>query len=1399
MGTRAIHTVFTVSGESEYRTAVRNINAAIKELNSEIELSKEKFAGQEDSYEALLTKQQQIQKMYDLQSDLARTYSKRMEDVAASTKAATERSEELKRQIESLTAKMKEVPEGSEEYESLSKQVKEATKELASANTQIEKNAIKTKELQTGVNKATLEMEKMGKELRELDPLVKEAESSTDGYARSMREAAEEAEDLGKRGNDALEALASAEIMDRARDGFRELMDAIGECTDSYITFESAMAGVRKTVDATDEQFAVLTEGIRDMARRIPASAEEIAGVAEAAGQLGIATDNVLEFTEVMIKLGTSTNMSATEAANTLARFGNIVKLEESNYERLGSTIVDLGNKFATTETEIAEMATRLAATGELVGLSEADILGMATALSSLGIEAEAGGSAASKLFKKLETAAVGYEKALSVVERTGVSLRELELLESNQSKVFKETADSIGVTATELGKYMDTIRTLEQIATVSGTTAEEFVKAWGQNAVGALDSFVTGLGNMEESGVSAVDTLNQIAGFTEVRLSNAILSLASSGGLLTEAMDTANAAWEENSALAEEAAKRYATTESKITVFQNTVEDLKISIGEDFLNAAEPMIEGLTEIAGTMADAADESPALATGLAAVGGALGGLAALTTVASGIKLVASAMSIFGAAAGPVGIGVAALGALAAAVAVYQANASDMSAEAEALAAKNEELLASVRTTNEEAKALTEDAAKKQENIQGLIEKVDAFSDSMEKTPAAVLEVQTAIDELNELLPGLGLEYDEVTGKVNLTAEAMRNFAKTSAEAAELTRQQEYIKSLTTQQEGLQKQLQDTATALTSSKEKMKEARENLAEYTEGMTAVEKVLAYTSPQFYELKDAVTKAENEVSYFTVQHGKLQSELAGVSSRLDDAKKEYSAYAEAMADAEEEAEKLAEAQTKAKEKYLEEAQAAYDKEKENAEKAYTERVESYQESLEDELSALEETQKQKTRELEAQQRQELRDFKDLQEEKMDALEDALDEELSALEDQYREKKKLIDEEYEARLKLIDETRYNEIQKLNDQIAVIEGLTEAEEKALKERNRQQKIADAERAIIEAETIEERIKAEQKYNDVLADIERERTLEQREAQIEALEEQKKVLEDEFKLQEEALEKEKKAALESAEQELADEKTALQEEYAKRKKELQRAQEEELIIFRQGQSDQMDVLKKSHADQVEEKKKFHEELLVDKQKQADDERQIALAEAEQKLADAKKEAEDVHGAWMEAVELTEEDRMIAETFGKALADGFVSGLLGEGDRVKAAAETVAKQALEGMRGVLEIRSPSRKAREIGHYFGDGMVIGLDDKIADVKAAMRRMGAQMQLQNESAKAATAGAETRGADASSYGGGESVGKVENNWYVTLDAANVKEFNDIVRMAEQQRQSIRMGYKEE
>lgn len=212
------------------------------------------------------------------------------------------------------------------------------------------------------------------------------------------------------------------------------LSAAGGYAIKTGIDFESAFAGVKKTVDATDAELEEFREGIRDMAKEMPQSASQIAEVAEAAGQLGIQNKNLLSFTEVMSNLGVATNMSATEAATSLARLANITQMPQENFDRLGSTIVALGNNLATTESEITEMGLRLAGAGKQVGMSENQILGLAGALSSVGIEADAGGSSVSTVMTKIQLA----------VEKGGESLSKFADVAGMSSAEFKEAFEKM-------------------------------------------------------------------------------------------------------------------------------------------------------------------------------------------------------------------------------------------------------------------------------------------------------------------------------------------------------------------------------------------------------------------------------------------------------------------------------------------------------------------------------------------------------------------------------------------------------------------------------------------------------------------------------------------------------------------------------------------------------------------------------------------------------------------------------------------------------------------------------------------------------------------------------------------------------------------------------------------
>lgn len=394
------------------------------------------------------------------------------------------------------------------------------------------------------------------------------------------------------------------------------LLAGAGVAVKAAIDYESAFAGVKKTVDGTPQQFAQLSTSIREMAKEMPSSAVEIAHVAEAAGQLGVPIGAIKDFSKTMINLGVSTNLSSEEAASSIAKIGNIMQVSGKDLgtwsAHFGSSLVDLGNHFSTTERDIVEMTNRLAAGGKLAGLTTPEILGLATAMSSVGIEAEAGGSAMTQTL-------TGIGKAVSGV-----------------GKGAKEK--------------------LEVIAQTAGMTAEQFSTAWKQKPAEALQSFIKGLQRAHDEGKNMDGILDEL-GMTGIRQGNMLKSLALASDRMGEAVSRSNTAWKENNALTNEASKRYETTESQLKIFKNKLTDIAIEFGGPLLkalnsglDAAKPWLQTLSDMAKKFSEMSTEqqqsiikwgamAAAIGPALKLFGGAasiIGGFAkGLGTIAKGI--------------------------------------------------------------------------------------------------------------------------------------------------------------------------------------------------------------------------------------------------------------------------------------------------------------------------------------------------------------------------------------------------------------------------------------------------------------------------------------------------------------------------------------------------------------------------------------------------------------------------------------------------------------------------------------------------------------------------------------------------------------------------------------------
>ena len=349
--------------------------------------------------------------------------------------------------------------------------------------------------------------------------------------------------------------------------------------------WETAFTGVRKTVNASEEEFAKLEAQLREIARtEVPLSHTELAQIAEAAGQLGIENKNILDFVKVMAKLGVTTNLTSDAAATMLARFANIMGMDQTNFERLGSTIVDLGNNFATTEAEITTLGLRLAGAGKTVGLTEPQILAFAATLSSLGVEAEAGGTALSRVLLKMNEAVVAG---------------------GDELVTFSKTA---------------------------GVSTQEFARLFKDDATTAVLSFLDGVRRMNENGENTAAVFKDIRlkGF---RITDVLLRSSGALDLMRDALGQADKAWGSNTALTKEAELRFKTFESQAGFLKNELFDLGIEVGSILLPMLRELVQWARPLIRDFSLWAAENPTLVKTLAILGPTLLAAAAAAKVLS----------------------------------------------------------------------------------------------------------------------------------------------------------------------------------------------------------------------------------------------------------------------------------------------------------------------------------------------------------------------------------------------------------------------------------------------------------------------------------------------------------------------------------------------------------------------------------------------------------------------------------------------------------------------------------------------------------------------------------------------------------------------------------------------
>lgn len=357
------------------------------------------------------------------------------------------------------------------------------------------------------------------------------------------------------------------------------------------IDYQADFSNVLRTTQATGKEATALQSSLLGLSQTLPVSYQSITNIASMGGQLGIVTSEIPAFTKVVAEFATTTGVSTDTASTAFGRLNALLPDVNGNFNALGSSILKVGINSVATESQIINIATRLAGIGHTVGLTSSEVIGLSGALASLGIAPELAQGTLTRLFTKIQTA----------IAADGSQLQEF--------------------------------------AAVSGTTATQFTKDWGNDASGTLVKLLQGI---NASGGDAIGTIQSL-GLSSARDIPTLLKLSQNTDILTSSLSDASTGFKEGTQLGDSYGVKAKTVAQQLVVLTNNFQALLAAIGQTATGIA-PLVGQFDDLLKSATDWA-KTP-LGSAVEGDGVALIGLLGIATLASAamLRLAATVLAV-----------------------------------------------------------------------------------------------------------------------------------------------------------------------------------------------------------------------------------------------------------------------------------------------------------------------------------------------------------------------------------------------------------------------------------------------------------------------------------------------------------------------------------------------------------------------------------------------------------------------------------------------------------------------------------------------------------------------------------------------------------------------------------
>lgn len=889
---RSIATKVSIEGEKAYKSAISSINTALKTLKTEMTAVTATFQGNANSQEALSAK------LNTLVNTLAKQREK-IETLNKAIKAGKEAQQQWQNQIAKTQTAL---DKNAAEIEKLDKATSGGATQWLTYKKQLDATEQELEELKNTEGDTTEAQEELKTKIADLKTKMKELDDSTGGVSEKMGTLLEEQEKQTRTMTTQQEGLQK--VTDKTERWQAQLNTAKAEEANLSREIEKTNGYLDETRGKTDQ----CATSIDKMGKEVKEAAADMEDGADSTSRVSESFDTL---SSILVTSGVAEGIRKVAAAlkecvDVSADFhytmATVQAVSGATTDEMGKLEAQAKDYASTTVFMAQDVANAYQVMGQAGWTVDEMLDSMAGTMSLASASGEDLGDTTNMVVDAMTAFGYGADQAghfADVLARASADTNTSVALLGNSFQACATTAGGMGYSIDDVAVALGIMANNGLKAEMSGTaltTALTRMSGANETANGAMEdlglTMFNASGQAKPLGQFLGELRDSFAGMTEEQKINNAYMLAGQRGMkgllaivnasdedwnnLTESIANCSGAAEDMSNI------KLDTYTGQVKLTQSALEGLEIAVGDKLTPALGELAEGFTKVLNGLTGFVNNNEA------AVPVITGVVAALATFTTGITVATTAVKVFqlvtstlGGALNPIAL---AIGGISIAAGLLVTDFTALDGAEEDFRATHEATMASFDTETE--------------NVAVLAARLDELTSKSSLNAAEQAEVEAIVGSLNESVPNLGLEYDKLTGSVNMTTDAIVAAAKAMANQEKITEDYELLNTLTDKLAESQITLGESEISLAEAQATYDTA---LKEYNEHLGEAPGVVS-------EYKDALNNAKDDLEFWEDQVQRDTDATSGYQTEIDNTTAEIKELSSATTTASEENENFAE-----------------------------------------------------------------------------------------------------------------------------------------------------------------------------------------------------------------------------------------------------------------------------------------------------------------------------------------------------------------------------------------------------------------------------------------------------------------------------------------------------------